>query len=199
MKLISFVLSLFLIVGCGSSSNSTSSTSVLTEQEKTDLLILREEEKLARDVYLTLYDMYGQDIFSNIAQSEQTHTDAVLTLLNKYGVEDPVGNNDIGVFENTTLQELYDALIAQGSPSKLDALIVGATIEDLDIYDIEVMMSHTTKEDLLLVYDSLQQGSRNHLRSFVSQIESSGGTYTPQYISQAEYDAIIGSDIESGN
>jgi hypothetical protein len=168
----------------------------LTSQEKKDLLFLREEEKVAHDVYTQLHFVYGLNIFENIANAEQTHTDAVLLLIDYYGLQDPVSNNNLGVFENQTLQNLYNDLVAQGSQTLLDALMVVAAVEEIDIQDIEEMIQRSDNENLLLVYGSLQKGSRNHLRSFVKQIESLGHTYTPQYISQNTYDSIISSDME---
>lgn len=49
---------------------------------------MREEEKLARDVYLTFGEKWGLTLFTNIAKSEQTHTDAVKTLLDRYEIKD---------------------------------------------------------------------------------------------------------------
>ena len=49
-------------------------TPVLSAKEASDLIFLREEEKLARDVYLALYDAWGTPIFLNISSSEQKHT-----------------------------------------------------------------------------------------------------------------------------
>ena len=59
---------------------------------------MREEEKLARDVYLAMDDLWGLRVFSQISWSEQNHMDAVLAVLDKYGVLDPVGDNPTGVF-----------------------------------------------------------------------------------------------------
>lgn len=164
----------------------------LTDQEKADLLFLREEEKLARDVYIYSYNNYGQNIFNNISNSEQSHMNSVLNLITKYGLTDPVINNANGVFSNSKLQTLYNQLIAKSDISLSKALEVGANIEDLDINDIKTFKSHTTNADLINVYDKLTCGSRNHMRSFVGQL----GTYTPVYISQAEYNAIINSSNE---
>ena len=36
-----------------------------------------------------LYKMWGLTIFSNIASSEQKHMDAIKTLLDRYGLDDP--------------------------------------------------------------------------------------------------------------
>lgn len=168
----------------------------LSEQEKSDLLFLREEEKLARDVYIYSYNKYGQVVFNNISGSEQNHMNSVLNLLNKYGLTDPVGSNEVGVFFNKELQNLYQQLTAKAAISLEDALQVGATIEDLDINDIKTFYAHTTKRDLLEVYDKLTCGSKNHLRSFVAQL----GSYTPVYLTQAEYEAILsGSNGHCGN
>jgi len=171
----------------------------LSDAETSGLLLMREEEKLARDVYSALYDIHGLNIFTNIASSEQTHTDAVKALLDRYELVDPVGDSGAGVFENTDLQSLYDYLTALGSSSLLDALYVGAQIEELDIADIESLKAELVEnDDIILVYDNLLKGSRNHLRSFHRQIESNGGSYTPQHINQEQYDDIVNSDMERG-
>ena len=170
----------------------------LNSDEKATLSFMREEEKLARDVYTFLYNKWQINIFSNISSSEQTHMDAISLLLNKYNLLDPVANNFAGVFANGTLQNLYNQLTTQGSASSLDALKVGDTIEDLDIYDLKTALTKVDNQDIRLVYENLMKGSRNHLRSFYSNILVAGGTYTPQFITQAEFDAIIDSPMETG-
>ncbi len=170
----------------------------LNADEQSSLLFMREEEKLARDVYITLHTKWSANIFSNISTSEQTHMDAVLLLLNKYSLIDPVGTNAVGVFDNTVLQNLYNQLVNQGNSSLLGAYQVGATIEDLDIFDLTTALTKNDNQDIKLVFEMLTKGSRNHLRSFNGNIINVGGSYTPQYITQAEFDAIINSPIERG-
>lgn len=171
----------------------------LTEIEAEGLLFMREEEKLARDVYLTLYDMWNINIFKNIAASEQTHTDAVKNLLDQYGLEDPMVDDERGVFENDDLQALYDQLIAQGSQSLEEALKVGGAIEEIDILDLEEYIAQTDNADIQMVYESLLKGSRNHLRAFVSNLQNqTGTTYQPQYMPEDAYQSIVGSAIERG-
>lgn len=170
----------------------------LSQAELISLLFMREEEKLARDVYSTMYNKWGVNIFTNISNSEQTHMDAILMLLNKYNLTDPVGSNAEGVFSNATLQALYGQLVAKGSLSLLDAYKVGATIEDLDIFDLTNALINIDNQDIRLVYDNLNKGSRNHMRSFYKNIVKAGSTYSPQYITQAQFDAIISSAMETG-
>ena len=171
---------------------------LISTEESTSLIFSREEEKLARDVNAVMIEKWGTKIFSNISTSEQTHMDAILMLLNKYQIADPVGTNAVGVFNNSDLQTLYNELVADGKVSILKAYTVGATIEDLDIYDLNNALKNIDNKDIRLVYSMLIKGSRNHLRSFYSNILKVGGTYTPQYISQAEFDAIINSAMETG-
>jgi len=168
-------------------------------EERAGLTFMREEEKLARDVYLTLHDAWGLNIFSNISQSEQTHTEAVRTLLVKYQIPDPVTDDSIGVFTNKDLAVLYTTLVSEGRKSPVDALRVGALIEDLDIRDLQSYITQTDNDDIRLVYENLMRGSRNHLRSYVSQIESRGATYEPQYITAEAFGAIISSPRETGS
>lgn len=172
--------------------------SELSEDEKNGLILMREEEKLARDVYKALGEKWGIQIFENITESEQSHTDAVKNLLDRYQITDPVKTDEQGVFESEALQKLHDDLVAQGSESLLDALIVGATIEDLDIQDLSDLLEKTDNEDIITVYQNLQRGSRNHLRAFNRQIEKNGGDYTPQFITNEEFTTIINSQQERG-
>jgi len=170
----------------------------LNQAELGSLSFMREEEKLARDVYIILYNKWGVNIFNNISASEQTHMDAVLLLLQKYSLADPVGTNAVGVFQNETLQILYNQLVAKGNTKLAEAYQVGATIEDLDIFDLKRLLVDIDNQDIRLVYDMLTRGSRNHLRSFYKNILNTGGTYIPQYITQSEFDAIINSSMETG-
>ncbi len=170
----------------------------LSPEELASLSFLREEEKLARDVYITLYNKWGVKIFNNISQSESTHMSAILMLLNKYNLPDPVGTNEIGKFVNPQLKALYDQLVLEGNKSTLNALLVGATIEDLDIYDIKQALVYIDNQDMRYVYEMLAKGSRNHMRSFYKNIINAGGTYSPQYISNEDFNDIINSAMETG-
>ncbi len=172
----------------------------LSQKEINGLIHMREEEKLARDVYLTLYNKWKLPIFSHIAKSEQTHMDAIKSLLIKYGLKDPVAGNEnrIGYFSNPKFIKLYKDLVAQGNKSLIDALKVGALIEDLDIKDLEDYISKTDNKDIAFVYQNLMKGSRNHLRAFIRTLYYFGGSYSPKYISQQEFQAIINSPMERG-
>ncbi len=170
----------------------------LDDQEIADLTFSREEEKLARDVYLALDDMWGLRVFRNIAAAEQKHMDTILTLLDKYSLVDPVATTPRGVFGNEDLQALYYDLVAQGEESLIAALTVGATIEDLDIQDLLDMMERTDNEDLMTAYQNLVKGSRNHMRAFGGLLQDNGVTYTPQYITQLLFDEIMSSPKERG-
>ena len=163
----------------------------LSEEERAGLIQMREEEKLARDVYLTLFDKWDHRVFRNIANSEQRHMDAMKSLLDKYGMTDPVVDNTVGIFTDPRMTELYNALVQKGSTSIVEALLVGATIEDLDIYDLNTLLAQTDNEDVQMVYQNLTKGSRNHMRAFRRSLGNYGVTYTAQYLSQGEIDQII--------
>ncbi len=165
-----------------------------TEQEE-GLLYMREEEKLARDVYNHLYGKWNLNVFKNIAKSEQEHMDALLAEVDVCKFDDSVLPED-GKFNNSHIQELYDALIAKGDISLKDALEVGATIEDVDIFDLDNFSTKTENETLLGIYSKLTCGSRNHMRAFIRQLENIGITYTPQFIGQEQFDSILDGDHE---
>jgi len=140
---------------------------------------------------MAFYAEWGVSVFNNIARSEQSHTDAILRLMTKYGVADPA--LDVGQFSDPELQDLFDTLISGGSQSPLDALMVGALIEEVDMEDIAAAMERTSQTTILKVYTNLMAGSKKHLRAFVSNIELiTGEPYVAQWISQDEVDAILG-------
>jgi hypothetical protein len=171
----------------------------LSEAETEGILYMREEEKLAHDVYVKLYETWGLPSFQNIAQSEQTHTEAVNVLIDRYSLNDPANGQAVGVFTNVKLQELYNQLVAEGSQSLADALRVGAAIEEIDILDLEERLAQTDQADIQTVYQDLLKGSGNHLRAFTSNLtRQTGEIYQPQYLSQAAYQAIVGGAIETG-
>jgi hypothetical protein len=164
----------------------------LSAAEQEGLLFMREEEKLARDVYITLGAQWNVSVFANIVKSEQTHMDAILTLLTRYGVADPVAGLGVGEFATEHFQTLYADLIAEGSASLTAALAVGAQIEEIDILDLETRLAATTHADVLRVYGNLEQASENHLRAFVTQLAKRGVVYEPQYLDADQYAEIIG-------
>ena len=168
----------------------------LSAAEQSSLVYMREEEKLAGDVYARLGATWGLKIFTNISTSESTHTEAVRQLLLRYNVTDPAANLGAGLYTNATLQGLYTQLVAGGSVSLIEALKVGAAIEELDMLDINSHLTTVDNQEIRMVYANLLKGSRNHLRSFYKTLLQQGGTYTAQYLTKAEFDAIVNSTTE---
>lgn len=199
----------------GSPVDSRGST-VLDANEVTHLVFMREEEKLARDVYITLGLRFPElQIFGEIDDSEQRHTCAVCDMLKKYGIEDPNTNDNVGVYTGDLygpyFKQKYAELVERGSRSPLDALYVGAYIEELDMIDInycpeEVIKLnnrirsssdcgkfYTDNPDVQRLYTSLLEGSESHLRAFVRNVERriGEGAYQAQVLSQAQVDEIL--------
>ena len=171
----------------------------LSAAEIESLLFMREEEKLARDVYLTYYQWYQSKQFSNIADSEQKHTDAVARLLAAFEIPDPVVSDEIGVFENSFLETLYLDLTEKGQESQIEALKMGALIEEIDIQDLRLAADTLTHSSVLEVYDNLEKGSRNHLRAYYSSLKKQGIIYEPVVLDLELFNSIISSEMESGN
>ncbi|NWG35799.1 MAG: DUF2202 domain-containing protein [Chloroflexi bacterium] len=170
----------------------------LSAEETASLLFMREEEKLARDVYNALYAIWGQPTFQNIAASEQMHMDEVKLLLDRYGLTDPVLAP--GQFTDPNLQALYDQLTAQGSISLADALKVGAAIEEIDILDLQTRLAQTDNADIQWVYNNLMNGSYHHLNAFTGALlQTTGEVYQPQYLSAEVYASIVAGSMGNGN
>jgi len=151
-------------------STSVSTVPQATATEASALQYMREEEKLARDVYSALSAKWNTPIFRNIARSEQRHMDAVKLLLDRYGIPDPANGAPAGSFEDPRLQALYTKLVQQGSRSVAAAMGVGVQIENLDIADLQSRLAQTDKTDIRFVFTQLQRGSSNHLRAFQHQL-----------------------------
>lgn len=190
---------------------------VLDYNEQTHLIFMREEEKLARDVYIKLSTMYpDHPIFGNIDDSEQRHTEAVRDMILKYGLDDPSTNDNVGVYTGEDygwyFTEKFGQLVARASVGELEALYVGAFIEELDMMDInqcpKVIVEtdngiddisqcgkvYTDNADVANLYASLLDGSDSHLEAYVRNIERyiGKGNYQAQVLPQAQVDELLG-------
>ena len=206
------------VAGNGGKEKATdNAVKTLDANEETHLVFMREEEKLARDVYITLGALYPKaKIFGRIDDSEQRHTCAVCDMLKKYGVDDPNTNDNVGVYTGEAygeyFTEKYRQLTERGSENLLAALHVGALVEEMDMEDInycpkEILEQdnginakdqcgkiYTDNPDVRRLYTSLLEGSENHLRAFVRNIEriQGKGSYQAQYLEQDQVDQILG-------
>ncbi len=170
----------------------------LISGEDAGIIQMREEEKLAHDVYMVMAEKYDLPIFANIASSETNHYDAIGILISAYNLTDP-STGDAGTFTSNDIAELYQKLVDAGNVSLTEALKTGAYIEEYDIADLEKLIAATTNRTLLQIYGNLLRGSRNHLRSFVSTLSTYQITYTPAILSTEAYNEIISSPMETGN
>jgi hypothetical protein len=148
----------------------------LTTDEADGLAYMREEEKLAQDVYLRLSSQYDAQVFANIARSETQHTETVSSFLDAFQLADPAAGNAAGSFQHEELQALYSQLVAQGSGSWEDAVGVGIAIEKRDIADLEARIAATDRADLKAMYSNLLHASENHLNAFTRQLDGAAGS-----------------------
>lgn len=165
----------------------------ISEKEKAGILRMREEEKMARDIYRTLNEKWNQRVFSNILKSETYHMERMKTLIDKFQMQDPVAktNDKAGIFENKTLQKMYDELTASGSANIEAAFRAGAKVEEADIKDLREAIALTSNNDIKSTYEYLVQASENHLRAFVRNLNRVGIVYEPIVLSKDEYSKII--------
>lgn len=164
------ILTTGAIAAKGGGKTVTTSTTLSADQLDT-LVFIYQEEKVARDTYITLGNMYSnQNVFATIQDSEQTHIDKAQGLCETYGADiSNIDETNVGDFVVPVLQELYDTLIAQGTQSELSALMVGEYVELTDIDDLE-HAEIGMPSDVVNVYENLKAGSYNHLDAFRSAI-----------------------------
>ncbi len=185
--------------GRGGGSQTNQATNLgLTNVNSQDLMRMWEEEKLARDVYISLAKTSNLPIFRNISSAESRHMQALEQLLRASGANSSALNSAHGVFVVPEHQQLFKVLVASGSRSPLDAVMVGAKVEEMDIADLQRLLAKTTNAQVRQVLEHLMRGSRNHLRAFASQISQQGATYNAEFLSQAEFNRIATSPAEKG-
>ena len=172
--------------------------SILTQEVKDALAYMGNEERLAYDVYMNLYDHHianGIEIkqLLNISQNAETkHIDIVQQLVRKYqlsedelsDVSDPVADNTVtqsdmprGVYDIAKIQELYDELYAKGVDSKKDALEVGCMVEVVDVTDLDeyIQLAQTSEAiDVVDAFNILRDGSYNHYWAFDEGLKNIG-------------------------
>jgi hypothetical protein len=166
---------------------------VNAEKEKATVLRMREEEKMARDVYLAMNDKWDHQVFSHISESEIYHMSLMKIWVDKFNLDDPVtrNNDKQGVFTDQSLRNLYNELTASGLQTREAAFRAGAKLEEVDILDLKTALAETGNADLQSTYRYLIHASENHLRAFVRNLGALGKDYKPVVMSQKEFDEII--------
>lgn len=187
MKQLFFLL---LLGGC----YFTAPAQYLPRVHKATLAVMREQQKLSRDVYCVLHDKWDLRVFEEIAGAEQNHMEAVKALLEQYDVDDPVGQSgdERGRFVYRPLQRIYDSLVVSGTASLEGALRAGAFLEEMDILDLQKAVQATGVEDLRVVYKYMWMAAGRHLLAFARQLKKLGVTYEPVLLGRQEYDRLIG-------
>jgi hypothetical protein len=165
----------------------------LSEATQKDLQFMREEEKLVQDVYAHLGKKWDLTPFHHIQQSEQEHMNRLGELMAEFNVKDPYVStgNKPGVFENKDLQKLYNRQITQGEKSMVEALKVGAFLEETDINDLDKAIERTENQRVLQVFQQLRDASESHLQAFVRNLSTEGVNYEPKVLSKERYDGIL--------
>ena len=147
----------------------------LTQKEKGALTYMYQEEKLAKDVYYELSQMYPNVRVFNIYRSETKHQNSVANVLRHYHLPLPVLSNEIGRFKNPELQKLYDELINKGKKSLKDALEVGIMVEVTDVEDLDKYLKESTSPDVVALFKFLRAGSYNHYNAFNNTLRAITG------------------------
>ncbi len=150
-------------------------TGTVTDTEVAGLLFMREEEKMARDVYAYLYEKYKLPVFRNITKSENVHMSAVFRLITAFNIADNSSNNP-GEFTDAHINELYQQLIKTGNISVVEALKVGVLIEQTDIADLKKELESIENNSIKTVYTNLLAGSNAHLKAFTWNLKVRGIT-----------------------
>lgn len=159
----------------------------LSKADIESIQYMREEEKLAHDVYTFYAGQYDIPIFRNISRSETAHQKAIMWLMEKYNIKD-LSKENAGEFNNPELQKMYNEL-TKGA-TLIDALKAGALIEEHDIKDLEMHLQKTNNADIQRIYTNLIRASENHLRAFVRNLSRRGIDYQPKILTSNRFSEI---------
>ncbi|GAA2636601.1 ferritin-like domain-containing protein [Paractinoplanes durhamensis] len=146
----------------------TAAQGTLSDQQKSTLAAMAQEEKLAHDVYAAFAGKYPLPIFDRIATAETRHLATVRTLLERYAVGDPTAGVAAGTFSDPATQATYDRLLARGAISQSAALQVGQEVERTDIADLRKALTGLTAPDATQAYQHLLADSQQHLAAFTT-------------------------------
>ena len=191
------LITITLLLTTAASIISGSNTTDLSKAEKEGIQLMREEEKLAHDVYLFLLEKWNLPIFNNISNSETRHFNAVGYLIENFEIED-ISSSEVGKFQNEKIALLYDSLTQKGSETLVEALKVGAFIEEFDIADLQNLLAIASDSTIAGVYQNLLRGSGNHLRAFTFQLQNRNEIYKPVVLNEADFLAIIEAPHQTG-
>lgn len=161
---------------------------------KATMAVMREQQKLSRDVYDSLHQRWDQPVFEEIESAEVGHMEAVKSLLDQFAVTDPVGaTGDVpGKFVHRRFQKLYDSLVTSGSASLEGAFRAGAYVEEMDIMDLQRAVQGTGSADLKAIYKYMLMGSERHLLAFTRRLKKMGVVYQPVLLRGWEYERLVG-------
>jgi hypothetical protein len=162
----------------------------ITKAQREELRLLQEEERLAYDIYNKLGEKYPLNPFKNIPHSEANHMEATASLLEYHGIPKP-GETEPGKYESPVLQKLYDKLVKRGQKTEIDALRVGALVEETDIRDLRLMAQNPPSQVAAELSRKLEIASYNHLRAFVRNLGARGVDYQPVLLKPRDFDRII--------
>ncbi|MEA3418851.1 MAG: DUF2202 domain-containing protein [Campylobacterota bacterium] len=161
----------------------------LTDAQKYTLAYMWNEEKLAKDIYLALYENYPVQTFYNIATKAETKHQAMIEeLIKKYDLnitnlvdyKESYSEAELrafapGEFGIQEIKDLYDALYTKGSQSQEAALKVGCMVEVTDVNDLDEDIAIAQgAADLVAVFENLRAGSYNHYWAFDKALKNMG-------------------------
>lgn len=198
MKNFLFFLSISVFLLAGTSCNKDNDkpddptqTAEISSTQKSQLLDLYNEEKLAHDIYEQFFLEHGYTPFEHIMGAEEYHMSRVAEVMTAYKLEVP--NYAPGVFGIQLYQDAYDEWLPKGLGDGQEACMIGAYIEEMDILDLMNTIDNIAEQDdILALYEELKMGSENHLRAFNRFLDMQFGVdYQPQLMDQALFDAII--------
>lgn len=170
-----------------------------TEQEKYDLILTLQEEKVAYDFYSEMYNKYNQKVFGNVMEAEKTHQEHVMSLINSLNIDIGDFSNTPGEFSSKEMIDQYNMLIEIGGYSFTDALRAATKYEEQDLSDLRRYSSQADNENIKSLYQCLEKATGNHLRAFVKNLKKEGINYKPKVLSEEDYKAIINSENEKGD
>src|SRR6476620_4362177 len=190
MKLIPLCL---LFCACFISAVTKAQKITLSPAETKALINLHDNQKLSLFVYDSLYAIWGINPFGNIRSAESQHVNFLDDVADNYALELETNEpgNSAATFTTPQAETIYQESISKGSLSVVDALKMGARLEEMSLQVLHNAKAVTIKSDLLHTFDILAMGSKNNLQAFNRRLKMYGITYEPGFLEQKDFRNII--------
>lgn len=170
---------------------SARSAAVINDEEKRSLEHITEEVKLARDFAVLMGSKHNSDFFNKIGETKQSDLDKLKDILESKNIDDPVKNDESGIYKSENFTDLYKGFTESGNTNISNALKAGAEISELQISDCNKFLNIATDQEIKDIFSLIKKNSEKNLKSYINQLSQKGIGYIPKHLTSEDFNKIL--------